>query len=1194
MNKISKNYLKGFIKDILISGLTILYLIFMFILIFSMSASSIQYFSQYQEMLSKSNKWESSYNDFFNKWNFKLLGENTNSKNSSDYNTFNLFNDLKFNNINLLKTGWYKIICNEIGIDSSINDPIDITNINGENYLERFNQKFSLIMEQLSLFQYTNDNQEWANALLIDTTSNNVLSDIFNPDENIDWSVLNYSLSNALNESMFSNSNNIVTNTVGFNQSIQLKNYYAYASKNTIDVNHHNSSLITPTSQVLNITFTDNDLRKNMSQVYLQKNTGILPKKDNEILVNKYFANQNHWKIGDEINLFGYDKSLLDTLKDIPLVFQKFKIVGYGMSLSTSESPNMENDDSSIPTTNTNYSYGNIYTTYNEYKNIKKDIYDSYANYLKDNEFLNGDLIWSIDNNPYCEFDLSITGNTFLSNNSNYYDQIINEAQGKNYFSLDKSSYIGKKYLNSDLHQTIKTNQTSILTSAAMVIIILGFSFIFLNLIIKRDINNSKRQLGIFKAMGYTTKNLSWIYSYKVFITFIFAAIIGYLISIPIQILSTSFTFKSIVILTITKFNYLPTFLIMTLLFIPLLFTIISFLLNLYYIKKPPIELIYSTQIVQNKWLLNTWKKVFFLSTKVGKLKIAFTVQSLYKWIIILIIILFSTASLIMNSSIILSMNDNLSNNILANIYTDAVKTTIPNENLRHTILDTTNSKMQTQYDVQKNNSPFAMVNPNDASVQQEITSSTTKWNENIDNKNWITLNITQYPYIYLGDLFKIYQSLISVDAGFKNPDIQSTLQNLNILNNHSLYGDKTVICFNKIMYGNTEKNYNVMKNYLTSPLFAKSIDEPVLRINGLAGQANKTDFKKFEYYFLKNNITNDDYNNVINYDSNSNEIPVIITSKLSKFLHWKVNDVISYKSTDIDNIGLTVNRDLNVNQVRKNISLKIVAVSQNDYSTLIFTGYNNLAKFYEDINKIDYYNTTNNVADYSLLNSVMSQVNTFPNCSSLKDVINLIQNQTKTKDIDMEYFSICINENLDNFLNTSQTIINFFQIWNNDEIKVGYTDFTNMDFYPQLKSTLNSIYGVIQVTGNIQIIFMFILVGILILISLALIIDENKRVIIMLKVLGYKIKTINWITTGNTILIIILSLTFSIIIAYFILQLLQNILWTKYFILIELPLAALSVIQISLYVLVVAAIIWTVCTKLIMKNQINELSKFD
>ena len=321
MKQILKSYIKRFFKDLLISIITIFYLIFLFLSIFTIMSSSYQTLTQYHEILKKSDRWESSFDNAYSNWNFN---------NPKMETVFNKITDNE--GIPLLMSGWKDKIKAQIPTFNTPATPAD-----WNNFYEAWKSDLTLLLlsENPSTIA-PNSNWVWVVQMYEGTSSTSPikLSDIFN--EKANWNEFNYSFNEALTKSL---ANTDIKN-IGDNNSFLMENYYSSAKK--ISDNKMPDSTtpnITKTpKEVLNINFTNNNLRNNMSQVFLQKNKGHMPNKDNEILVNRIFADENGWKIGDKINLFGNSKLFNPLFKSkSAIVNRKFTIVGYGMSLSSSE-----------------------------------------------------------------------------------------------------------------------------------------------------------------------------------------------------------------------------------------------------------------------------------------------------------------------------------------------------------------------------------------------------------------------------------------------------------------------------------------------------------------------------------------------------------------------------------------------------------------------------------------------------------------------------------------------------------------------------------------------------------------------------------------------------------------------------------------------------------------------------------------
>ncbi len=195
------------------------------------------------------------------------------------------------------------------------------------------------------------------------------------------------------------------------------------------------------------------------------------------------------------------------------------------------------------------------------------------------------------------------------------------------------------------------TLASTVYIAISIALLILGF--VFINFIVKKEINKTRRQLGIFKALGYDYPRLSWVFATKFLITIYIGLIVGYCISIPIQLYASKM-FTNGVFLPFEKIYYGPIFMSLLFLLVPLIFVLIAFFLNLYYIYVPVTHLIYGNPNTKASWLTRGVKFVFRRASFAIRIKISFTFHAFGKYMIVIFIFFF--ALLLMTIS--LNFND--------------------------------------------------------------------------------------------------------------------------------------------------------------------------------------------------------------------------------------------------------------------------------------------------------------------------------------------------------------------------------------------------------------------------------------------------------------------------------------------------------------------------------------------------------
>jgi putative ABC transport system permease protein len=151
----------------------------------------------------------------------------------------------------------------------------------------------------------------------------------------------------------------------------------------------------------------------------------------------------------------------------------------------------------------------------------------------------------------------------------------------------------GSGWLTASDYSTIKGLENikiQVIIYIVLGVIVLVLAFIFINFIIKKELNQSRVQIGIFKAMGYTHRELSWIFALKTLITIFIGITLGYIVSIPLQIYAAG-QFESSVAIAFSKVYASPLFLFIIWICIPLFFMGISYLLTIRDLKESSLDL---------------------------------------------------------------------------------------------------------------------------------------------------------------------------------------------------------------------------------------------------------------------------------------------------------------------------------------------------------------------------------------------------------------------------------------------------------------------------------------------------------------------------------------------------------------------------------------------------------------------------
>ncbi|WP_342258894.1 ABC transporter permease [Spiroplasma endosymbiont of Dioctria linearis] len=316
--------------------------------------------------------------------------------------------------------------------------------------------------------------------------------------------------------------------------------------------------------------------------------SGKLPEKNNEIIISDAYAKNQNKKIGDEI-ILGVDQPYQNPngppLKPLP-----FKIVGIGLKYSSLTPINFSSFSDSIQNYGQVFLKNSFFTEEND-----ENGYTFSQLFTTDNMTSNSDL----------GFYLFYREETFITKNSNNYN--LNELFSSNIVTSNKkeSPLTNLSILSPGTtifkepseHSVIATLTnlyiiTWIYVMIGAILFLLGFMFILF--VLKKEINNTRKQLGVFKSLGYRTSELTWVFSLKTFLTMIIGIGIGYLLSFPFQIDSATKQFSTFVIFDFQKIYASPIFLMVLMIIVPILFAGLSYLIIFKFLNEGALSLLTS------------------------------------------------------------------------------------------------------------------------------------------------------------------------------------------------------------------------------------------------------------------------------------------------------------------------------------------------------------------------------------------------------------------------------------------------------------------------------------------------------------------------------------------------------------------------------------------------------------------------
>ncbi|WP_338969405.1 ABC transporter permease [Spiroplasma endosymbiont of Labia minor] len=394
---------------------------------------------------------------------------------------------------------------------------------------------------------------------------------------------------------------------------------YSITYNDSLSVSKSDSSSLTPSltmdlSQALQNEDNTSIDGKWVNPLTIIEGKNVASGSDAQIVLSTKYGKDNNLKLNDTIDLPIALNQATNTV-----ISKTFTIVGFGSRYDTLTPSSNFTFTMDIK----NYAYGFVD------KKVMQDAREIFWNNSQTNVYFTHDI--------------------YVNKTKNYQSGSIKDMFGIDY-SRSRSIFkegnhifvsFGELYSNSTLSQ-IKV-QVIIFTVLGIVILVLAF--VFINFVIKKELNETRNQLGIFKAFGYTIGELSWIFALKTFITILIGLILGYFASVPMQ-LYVAKTFEMQVTFSYDAIYLNWIFMSIILIIIPIIFLLVSYGLTLLYLKEPALSLIYQTTKA-----LKRIPKQGFISRSLSKknkgfsyrLLQAFTARSKGKFAMVISLFIFSS-----------------------------------------------------------------------------------------------------------------------------------------------------------------------------------------------------------------------------------------------------------------------------------------------------------------------------------------------------------------------------------------------------------------------------------------------------------------------------------------------------------------------------------------------------------------------
>ncbi|AGM24606.1 ABC transporter permease [Spiroplasma chrysopicola] len=666
--------------------------------------------------------------------------------------------------------------------------------------------------------------------------------------------------------------------------------------------------------------------------------------------------------------------------------------------------------------------------------------------------------------------------------------------------------------------KSISTLNSMNITVTVYIILGAGLSllaFIFISFVMKKEMNKTRRQIGIFKALGYRTSELSWIFTVKTLITILLGILLGYLCSIPLQIYMYG-QFQGMVTFSYNQVYAGISFMLVLFLVIPLLFTIASYISTFIYIKEPILSLVNnvgkSQKLIRQGLISRSLAKRGKGFT--WRLQLAFTSRNKGKFALVIILFFFSSLMLILMlgatgvANSIIGGIFNTMNPKVDHVYTfnNFPKVNGTDDKGKLTVSDEQYNTYQFEYKTYQTIDDITKENSSADKFHEGVlaASSIKEYLALLNTYKVKDQNTGLKQYIYLSDLKTIFSALQEAgpngiqtgDDSFNGPVLMELAANAMMMSDQA----QTVVSFNDLWYKpSTETMVYQIEGEITGNLENSGANLVGVFQNDSIGGNYATGYNW-------TGVSQSTINQIFaDQPNNTNTVNGLISYKLALNGNFKVGDQITIKSETQNKVPININ---------------IVGVIRNDTVTSnIYTGYNNLFTNIFVPGTLD-----PSQPEHNFYTGFYSQEKLYNGFIDLKDMA------TSISQLQFQ------GNNLSIIANDSKTIWEAITDQNSYVVTgtlMGMmTSQRKSDFsvFPidVMKATIND---VLEKQNNSMILFevlVALVVLILLVVIVMVVIDEVAPIILTLKAIGYKNAKINFVVIGNYVFGIIIAFIFA------------------------------------------------------------------
>ncbi|WHQ37136.1 ABC transporter permease [Spiroplasma sp. SV19] len=1065
-----------------------------------------------------------SINQEANTWNYSLISSPSKFENEFTYNYF--VAESTAYNLAPIKGPNQLGILSQVGYDAlknKDNDPIG----NVENQLA-WGEDLKNILNNYFWWTETPTNLSYGGKTLL---ASEVFNDIFKD------TVKNY----YNDASYYVNSKIIETFQNQLALSVDLEFYYeSYATPTAIAPDGY--YYITSGTKKINPT-----LGKWIDNLVMLK--GDNKTQDNKIVVTDKFAKDNNYHLNDKINFY-----VLGTL--VPELNNPV-ISGFGTKVDTLSQA--------------------------DYFSMMGDPIKYAAVFVNDNT-LNKmyQNVWLNQNKPK-SFNFGINQKINFLNNSSFVT-LRNAFAQKNNF--DKSVYLASSGVLTAYDSLGPVSKISSMKVTTTIYTILGIgmiilAFIFISFVMKKEMNKTRKQLGIFKALGYRTSELVWIFTIKTLLTIMGGLILGYLLSIPLQIYMYG-QFETLVTISYDKVYAGWGFMTIIFVIVPIFFTIASYITTFLYIKEPILSL------VNNVAKGHKTVRAGIISRSLSKrgkaftwrLQLAFTSRNKGKFALTIILFFFSSLLLILMlgaTDVAKSITGGMFNMLNSKLDHTLTFNNFPRingngqKNGQLVISDQEyqqyDFKFKTYHnvsDITKTNQTaanfheaFTKIDPTSPTAGQQYIALLQSYDVQDQNGN--------NQYLYLKDLKTIF-TVMSVNNTFTQnkfdpntyPNLMSLMLNAIMLDD----GANSVVTFNDFWY-----NPNQETTFYSLPVILDSnLDEPGMTIKGLNNNGNVGGY--YDNALNWTGISQQQVAEIFKPTNTPNKIKGLISYKLARNANYKTGDIFKVK-TETPN--------------KTSVEVEVVGVIKNNTVTDdIYTSYDNVMHNLFIANTID-----PNQPEKNVYNGLYSQQKMYRGKIDLKNMAKSIQN---LKFIGNN-LAIAAKHNQsiwDALLNINTKTVTATLI--STKAGSGRNDFGILPL-----NILRTSVDDMLTKMNSSMLMFELLVALIILILLVVvvmvIIDELIPIILTMKAIGYNNRKINFVVMGSYVIGVVVAFIMAWFASILIWQGLGILIYKLFKIVLNIPIDIKGPLIALVIITIILLTSWFMAMNSIKKRRVTEIT---